>query len=145
MPQVDLFHQIRTKFERSPPSPVAKRHEKVLARNQASFVTELPDKWRVDYERRNGHRHTGFFAYSHVPYRSFGNLKYTDGHDLLADHLRVTITRHHKVSPSHSHPFQRRRRAILSVSLYRPTISVTFAFTRMNGQIPEVLLFHSIQ
>jgi len=97
MPQLDIFQQIRTQFEKSSPPVVAKRHEKVLARNQASFVSELPDKWRVDYERRNRHRHTGYFAYSHIPYRSFGNLKYTDGHDLLADHLGVTFTRHHKV------------------------------------------------
>ena len=104
MPQADMFQQIRTQFERNPPLTFTKGHAKVLARNDEHFITELPEKWRVDYERRNGHHHTGFFAHNHLPYRTFGKLKHTDVYDLIADHLGVTITRHSKVGQPHPLP-----------------------------------------
>lgn len=99
MPQQgDVFHQIRTQFDDGLPSLPARPDRKVLARNDAHFITELPEKWRIDYDRRNGHRNTGLFAHSHIPYRTFGNLKHTDAYDLVSDHLGVTITKQAKVS-----------------------------------------------
>lgn len=104
MPQADMFHQIRSQYERSLESRLRREHgdpRKVLARSEESFVTELPDKWRVDYERRRGHSHSGLYALANVPYKTFGNLKHTDAYDLLCDHLDVSIGRPccAKVSP----------------------------------------------
>lgn len=66
----------------------------VLARNDACFITELPNKWHVDYDRRSKHQHTGFFAYNHVPYRTFGNLRHTDVYDLIGDKLGIVVQKH---------------------------------------------------
>lgn len=100
MPQADMFHQVRSQYERSMESRLRHRltHEhgdprKVLARSEESFITELPDKWRIDYDRRKGHSHTGLYALANVPYKSFGNLKHTDAYDLLCEHLDVSVGR----------------------------------------------------
>ncbi len=104
MPHVDILQQVRTQFERNPLPPSRGRRTKVLARSGTEFISDLPDKWRVDYDRRNQHLHTGFFAYNHVPYRSFGNLKYTDPYDLIRDSLGVSVAKYPgKVSGSSTH------------------------------------------
>ena len=101
MPQADVFQQIRSQFERKtlpPLCPGGCTCTKVLARNDVHFISDLPDKWLVDYERRQGHRHTGFFAYNHLPYKTFANLKHTDVYDLIGEQLGVAITKHQAYS-----------------------------------------------
>lgn len=66
-----------------------------MARDQKWFITELLDKWRVDYERRKLHHHTGYFALNHIPYKTFANLRFTDVYDLLGEHLGIMMNRHY--------------------------------------------------
>lgn len=99
MPQADLFQQIRTQFQEKTYRPLSTvGRTKVLARSDVHFISELPNKWRVDYERRQDHKHTGFFAYNHLPYKTFGNLKHTDVYDLMGDRLGMTVTKQHAYS-----------------------------------------------
>ena len=99
MPQADVFQQIQSQFERKSPRPFCHgSRTKVLARNDVHFISDLPDKWLVDYERRQGHRHSGFFAYNHLPYKTFGNLKHTDVYDLIGEQLEIAISKHHAYS-----------------------------------------------
>lgn len=99
MPQADVFQQIRTQFQEKAYRPLSTGDRtKVLARNDVHFISELPNKWRADYERRQGHRHTGFFAYNHLPYKTFGDLKHTDVYDLMGDRLGITVTKQHAYS-----------------------------------------------
>ena len=94
MPLTEAFAQIRAQFEDKPLPVEAERHNKVITRNNECFITELPEKWRLDYERRRHHDHTGYFAYNYIPYRTFANLKHTDVCDLISDHLDVRIRKH---------------------------------------------------
>ncbi len=66
----------------------------VLARDDNYFITELPEKWRVDYDRRAGHENTGYFSCNYLPYVTFDNLKHTDVYDLIGDHLGIVVQNH---------------------------------------------------
>ncbi|XP_064381945.1 uncharacterized protein LOC135330904 [Halichondria panicea] len=92
----DVFVQIRNKFDKNGhPSEVhGPGHRKVLARDDNYFITELPEKWRVDYDRRAGHENTGYFSCNYLPYVTFDNLKHTDVYDLIGDHLGIVVQNH---------------------------------------------------
>ena len=95
MPQPSTFQQIRSQFEKNslPSSPESDEVHggKVIARNRDWFVSEKPWKSREDYERRAGHRRSGFFALPHVPYRPFAGLKYTDAYNLIEEQLKISV------------------------------------------------------
>ena len=55
----------------------------------------MPAKTFVDFERRAGHRLTGFDALAHLPYRAFAGLKHTDPHSLIEDELGLSVHRNH--------------------------------------------------
>lgn len=105
MPQTDVFQQIRSQFERNPFPPSGERGAvqggKVIARNRDWFVSEKPEKSREDYERRAGHRRSGFFALPHVPYKPFAGLKHTEAYNLIEDQLKVSaplVSRAHRAN-----------------------------------------------
>lgn len=111
----EVFQHVREQYESKPPprKEFGPGHAKVgqirtyryiivcvpwfqvVARNEKWFITELPEKWRQDYERRKRHRHTGYFACNHVPYKTFANLRHTDVYDLLGDHLGILMSKHY--------------------------------------------------
>lgn len=95
MPQANAFQQIRSQFEKNPLPPSVETDGehggKVIARNREWFVSEKPEKSQEDYERRAGHRRSGFFALPHVPYRPFAGLKYTDAYNLIEEQLNVSV------------------------------------------------------
>ena len=101
MPLVDVFQQIRSQLESKPPTPdkppLLGRQEnddaKVLARNEECYVSEMPFKSCIDYERRAGHSQTGFFSLSHLPYRPFGGFKHADPYNLIEEYFGVSIPR----------------------------------------------------
>ena len=90
----------------------------VVARDEKWFITELLDKWKVDYERRKRHHHTGYFALNHVPYKTFANLKHTDVYDLLGHHLGILMNRQY---------------AFMQVSLYqKQSLPITLLIVFIN-------------
>ena len=90
----------------------------VVARDEKWFITELLDKWKVDYERRKRHHHTGYFALNYIPYKTFASLKHTDAYDLLGDHLGILMNRQY---------------AFMQVSLYqKQSLPITLLIVFIN-------------
>ena len=65
----------------------------VLARDEKWFITELPGKWKLDYERRKEHCNTGYFSSINVPYKTFASYKNIGVCELLEDALSISLAR----------------------------------------------------
>ncbi len=66
----------------------------MLSRNNEYFTTDLPERWRLNYNRRLGHKKTGYFSKNNAPYVTFDNLKYTDVYDLVEENLDIVMQEH---------------------------------------------------
>lgn len=66
---------------------------KVLARDDKWFITDLPGKWKVDYERRKEQYKTGYFSSINAPYKAFANYKNAEVSELLDDALSLNLTK----------------------------------------------------
>lgn len=99
MPQPDTLSSIRALLEDQNQSAQkilqGDAAAKVITRNHDSFLTERPEKSKLDYQRRTGHRHTGFNSLTHVPYRPFADLKHTDAHSLITESMGLPSQRIH--------------------------------------------------
>ena len=65
-----------------------------LHRNDKWFITALPDKWRVDYERRKEQYKTGYFSSTSSPFKPFANFKSAEVIDILEDAFTINLSKH---------------------------------------------------
>lgn len=66
---------------------------KVLARDDKWFITELPGKWKLDYERRKEQYKTGYFSSINIPYKTFASYKNVGVSELLEDALSLNLVK----------------------------------------------------
>ena len=77
-----------------------------MTRNADWYLTDHPEKWKQDYERRKGPHDCGYFSAKGIPYKPFGNLRALSALDLVEEALSIPITRPYKYRVScHTHTF----------------------------------------